>query len=1087
MVKVHGIRSVEAALLLGASALLPGVGTAAQEDSDRAPWTIDHTWAETEQVRFTVEEGTWMNVDVSPDGQTLVFDLLGDIYTMPIGGGAATRISGGPAFEFHPRFSPDGSRIAFVSDRDGMNNIWTMAPDGSDPAQVSRERERDVNSPEWSADGEYIFVRKHFVFSRSLGAGEIWQYHHSGGSGLQVTDRPNEQQDQGEPAASPDGEWIYYSQDVTPGPLFQYNKDPNPGIYAIRRRHLVSGEQETVTNRAGGSITPMPHPDGQRIAFIRRVRENTVLFVKDLESGAEWPVFDQLEHDMQEAWAIHGPYTRYAWVPATDDVVIWAQGRIQRIDTNTGAATVVPFTADVDLRVSQAVRAPVDVAPDEVAVKMLRQLATSPDGSQVAFSALGRLWITAADGSGEARRLTTADEIESSPRWSPDSRSLVYATFDDEQMGAIKVVAAAGGSGRVVVGAPGQYGEPAFSPDGSTIVYRRTGGDSRRGTLYTGETGIYTVPVAGGEPTLVRESGSAPFFSADGARIFFQGFDDGAALQSVALDGSDPVTHLRGSQVQDWSLSPDGEWVAFVQGWRTHLARFPRSGRVVTLDANAGGYPVAQVSAESGAFLHWSDSETLHWSMGPEYFTRSVAESFAFVDGGADTETSEPEATGVDLGFTVAADVPTGTVAFVGARIITAADDPSASGATGGVIEDGTVVVEGNRIVAVGPTAQVAVPAGAHVVDAAGKTMMPGIIDAHAHIGSAGGGMTAETDWPFYANLAFGVTTSHDPSNTNEMIFTDGEMVRAGLKRGPRVFSTGAILYGAVTPFRSLTTSYDDALMHVRRQKADGAPSVKSYNQRRRDARQWILEAARAEGINVVPEGGSTLYQNLSQVIDGHTTIEHNVPPGALYDDVLSLWAATDVAYTPTLVVSYGGISGEFYWYEHTDVWENERLMTFTPRDVVEPRARRRLKMAGDEDYHHIAVSRHVNALNQRGVRTNIGAHGQLQGLGAHWEIWMFEQGGMSEMEAIRSATIHPAVSLGMDADLGSIEVGKLADLLVLERNPLDDIRNTESIEWVMANGRLFDARTMNEAGNHPAPRPQLAHERAPRGPMGGS
>lgn len=453
MVKVHGIRSVEAALLLGASALLPGVGTAAQEDSDRAPWTIDHTWAETEQVRFTVEEGTWMNVDVSPDGQTLVFDLLGDIYTMPIGGGAATRISGGPAFEFHPRFSPDGSRIAFVSDRDGMNNIWTMAPDGSDPAQVSRERERDVNSPEWSADGEYIFVRKHFVFSRSLGAGEIWQYHHSGGSGLQVTDRPNEQQDQGEPAASPDGEWIYYSQDVTPGPLFQYNKDPNPGIYAIRRRHLVSGEQETVTNRAGGSITPMPHPDGQRIAFIRRVRENTVLFVKDLESGAEWPVFDQLEHDMQEAWAIHGPYTRYAWVPATDDVVIWAQGRIQRIDTNTGAATVVPFTADVDLRVSQAVRAPVDVAPDEVAVKMLRQLATSPDGSQVAFSALGRLWITAADGSGEARRLTTADEIESSPRWSPDSRSLVYATFDDEQMGAIKVVAAAGGSGRVVVGA----------------------------------------------------------------------------------------------------------------------------------------------------------------------------------------------------------------------------------------------------------------------------------------------------------------------------------------------------------------------------------------------------------------------------------------------------------------------------------------------------------------------------------------------------------------------------------------------------------------------------------------------------------
>ncbi len=1058
---------------------------AAQEAGDREAWTIDHTWGETEQVQFTVDEGTWMNVDVSPDGSTLVFDLLGDIYTLPVDGGAATRISGGAAFEFHPRFSPDGARIAFVSDRDGLNNIWTMAVDGSDATQITRERERDVNSPEWSADGEHLFVRKHFVFSRSLGAGEIWMVHRTGGSGLQVTDRPNEQQDQGEPAASPDGMWVYYSQDVTQGPLFQYNKDPYPGIYAVRRRNLVTGEEETVTRGAGGAITPMPHPDGDKLAFIRRVRENTVLFIKDLESGAEWPVWDGLEHDMQEAWAIHGPYTRYAWVPGTDDVVVWAQGRIHRVDTETGEARVIPFSADVDIRVSQAVRAPVDVAPADVDVKMLRHVATSPDGSQVAFSALGRLWLTAADGSGTARRVTDADEVEAFPKWSPDGRSLVYATWDDEAMGAVKVVPAVGGTPRAVVDAPGQYAEPAFSPDGRLIVYRRTGGDSRRGSLYTGETGLYTVPAAGGEPTLVREGGSAPFFSADGARIVFQGFDGGAALQSMALDGTDVVTHLRGGQVQDWAVSPDGEWVAFVQGWRTSLARFPRAGRVVTLDAGAGGYPVTRVSAESGAFLHWSDSETLHWTMGSEYFTRSVAESFAFVGEATDGETAEPETAGVDLGFTVPADVPTGTVAFVGGRVITAADDPTAEGATGGVIADGTVVVEGNRIVAVGPRSEVEVPAGAHIVDAAGKTLMPGIIDAHAHIGSAGGGMTAETDWPFYVNLAFGVTTAHDPSNTNEMIFTDGEMVRAGLKTGPRIFSTGTILYGAVTPFRSLTTSYDDALMHVRRQKADGAPSVKSYNQRRRDARQWILEAARAEGINVVPEGGSTLYQNVSQVIDGHTTIEHNLPPGTLYDDVLNLWAATDVGYTPTLVVSYGGISGEYYWYEHTDVWENERLLTFTPREGVDARSRRRLKMAGEGDYHHIAVSRHVNALNQRGVRTNIGAHGQLQGLAAHWEIWMFAQGGMSEMEAIRSATMHPAASLGMDADLGSLEEGKLADLLVLDANPLDDIRNTESVALVMVNGRLFDARTMDQVGNHPGARPALAHERVPQGPMG--
>ena len=1064
--------------LAGLALLLAALPVGAQDD-EREPWTIDHTWTDTRQVEFTVDEGTWMNVDVSPDGATLVFDLLGDIYTMPIGGGAATRISGGPAFEFQPRFSPDGTRIAFVSDRDGLNNIWTMAPDGSDPEQVTRERTRDVNSPEWSPDGEYLFVRKHFVFSRSLGAGEIWMYHRTGGSGLQVTDRPNEQQDQGEPAVSPDGEWVYFSQDLTEGPLFQYNKDPYPGIYGILRRNLETGEQELVTRGAGGAITPMPHADGRHLAFLRRVGTNTVLHLRDLESGAEWPVFDGLEHDMQEAWAIHGPYTDYAWVPGTMEVVIWAQGKLWRIDTGTGSAAEIPFTAEVDLRVADVVRHDVDVAPERVDVRMIRDARTSPDGRRIVFSALGRLWSANADGSGAAR-LTSADEIEAFPRFSADGSRIVYATWDDDELGAIKVVSASGGVGRAVVDAPGHYAEPAFSPDGDWIVYRRINGNDRRSTLWSNHTGIYRVPAAGGEPELVREGGSTPTFSADGERILFQQ----GGVRSVALDGSDEITHLEGDQVLEWSISPDGEWVAFTQGWRTYLARFPRAGRTVSVSSGADGFPVEQISGESGSYLHWSDDRTVHWMRGPEYFTRSVAETFPFVDG-AEGEAPEPETAGVAIDLEVEADVPTGTVAFVGGRIITASDDPTAHGAEGGVIEDGTVVVEGNRIVAVGPAASVDVPSGAHVVDASGRTLMPGIIDAHAHVGSAGGGMTAETDWPFYVNLAFGVTTMHDPSNTNEMIFTDGEMVAAGLKVGPRVFSTGTILYGAVTPFRSQTDSFDDALMHVRRQKADGAPSVKSYNQRRRDARQWILEAAELEEINVVPEGGSTLFQNLSQIIDGHTTIEHNLPPGNLYEDVLGLWERTEVGYTPTLVVSYGGVSGEYYWYEHTNVWENERLMRFTPSGQVDARARRRLKMAGEEDYHHIAVARHVAELNRRGVRTAIGAHGQRQGLAAHWEIWMFEQGGMSEMEAIRSATMHPAAALGMANDLGSLEVGKLADLLVLEENPLDDIRNTESISHVMINGRLFDARTMDQVGNHPDTRPRLAHERLPSGPGG--
>jgi Tol biopolymer transport system component len=428
-----------AATLAALSLTLPWTPTARAQESDRPEWTVDHTWAPTEDVSFTVSEGTWMNLDVSPDGRTLVFDLLGDLYTLPVGGGEATRITGGPAFDFHPTFSPDGERIAFISDRDGLHNVWTMNVDGSDPKQVTKETVRDVNSPAWSADGEYIFVRKHFVFSRSLGAGEIWMYHHAGGTGLQVTDRPNEQQDQGEPYASPDGEWVYYSQDVTQGPLFQYNKDPNPGIYAVLRRNLETGEQETVTRRPGGSVTPTPHADGRRLAFVRRVRTSTVLFIRDMETGEEWPVWDGLERDMQEAWAIHGVYTRFDWIPGTDDVAIWAQGKLWRVNTATGDAARIPFTAQVDQRVQQVVRHPVDVAPERFDVKMLRHVHTAPDGRRVVYSALGRLWIKDLP-NGEPRRLTDADDVEAYPRFSPDGRQVAYVSWDDGEKGRVRVV-----------------------------------------------------------------------------------------------------------------------------------------------------------------------------------------------------------------------------------------------------------------------------------------------------------------------------------------------------------------------------------------------------------------------------------------------------------------------------------------------------------------------------------------------------------------------------------------------------------------------------------------------------------------------
>jgi imidazolonepropionase-like amidohydrolase len=516
--------------------------------------------------------------------------------------------------------------------------------------------------------------------------------------------------------------------------------------------------------------------------------------------------------------------------------------------------------------------------------------------------------------------------------------------------------------------------------------------------------------------------------------------------------------------------------VAFAERWHLYLAAFPHTGRPVDLGPTVKGYPVAQISRDAGMYLHWSgDSRRVHWALGPDLFTRDLAQTFTFLDANLE-KPAEPEAAGVPIGFSMKSDVPDGAIALVGARVITMAAGGTRTQAPD-VLENATVVVDRNRIAAIGPSGRVSVPAGATRIDARGKTIMPGIIDVHAHVGGEDDGILAQTTWPLVANLAFGVTTSHDPSNDTETVFTNAEMARAGLKLSPRLFSTGTILYGAETPFKAVVETYEDALSHLRRMKDVGAFSVKSYNQQRRDARQMIIKAARELKMMVVPEGGSLLYMDETMVLDGHTGIEHSLPVPNLYKDVVTLLAKSRTGYTPTLIVGYGGLFGETWFYQHSNVWENERLLAFTPRDVVDPRSRRRT-MAPEDDFNHVAISRSARKVLDAGGLVNLGAHGQLQGLGAHWELWMLQQGGMTPMEALRCATLDGAKYLGLDGDIGSLEKGKLADLVVLDRNPLENIRNSEAIAMVMLNGRLYDARTMEEIGNHPRPAPRFYWQR---------
>jgi imidazolonepropionase-like amidohydrolase/Tol biopolymer transport system component len=1054
------------ALLLAAALAIAGVpaGLAAQEPAAPAAaegrWDVNAPPFPFREVTIDAREGTWMSLAVSPDGREIAFDFLGDIYVIPVEGGDARALTEGVAWNMQPTYSPDGRWIAFTSDRGAGDNIWVMARDGSGAQQVTRESFRLLNGPAWAPDSEYIVARKHFTSARSLGAGEMWLYHRTGGTGLQLTERPNDQKDVNEPAFSPDGRYLYFSQDVTPGATFEYNKDPNAGIYAIRRLDRETGQIETVTGGPGGAIRPTPSPDGRTLAFIRRVRGDSQLFLRDLETGRERPIHTGLDRDLQEIWAIHGVYPTMAWTPDGGSIVFWAGGGIHRIDVASGAVVQIPFRVRTTRRMAEAHRVPVQVYQDTFDVRMLRNVSVSPQGDRVLFQALGYLWVRDLP-AGRPRRLTTqATDFEHYPSWSRDGRSIAYVSWNDEALSAVRVIGAGGGrEGRVVVPGPAHYADPVFSPDGRTLVYRRITGGGLVSPLHSGETGLFRVPAAGGEPQRITGAAANPQFGASNERVYFT---RGGTLLSIGLDGRDEREHIRSQWASDVRVSPDERWVAWTERFHAYVRPFVPTGRLVTVTPGSRDVPQRRVTRDAGDYLHWSgDGARLHWSLGPELFTLPVEDAFSWAGAGA-ADAELPVEAGVPIGFRAAADRPTGAVAFENARIITMRGDE--------VIEGGTIVVEGNRITAVGPAASVSVPAGAHRLDASGHTIMPGLIDVHQHGGQGTADIIPQQNASNYATLAFGVTTIHNPSAGTNQILAASEMARAGAVVAPRIYSTGTILYGATSGSTAEVNSLEDARTHIRRMKAVGAISVKSYNQPRRDQRQLLLQAAREEGIMVVLEGGALFHHNMNQVQDGHTGIEHSLPQAAIYDDVRQFWGATGVGYTPTIVVAFGPLWAENYFYHATNVWENERLMTFNPPLGVEARSRRRVQ-APEEEWGHVQTAQVARELLEAGVLVNLGAHGQRNGLDAHWELWSFGQGGMTPHQALRVATLNGARYLGLDGEIGSLEVGKLADLIVLERNPLEDLRNSEHVRFTMVNGRVFDARRMDEVGNHPRER----------------
>jgi imidazolonepropionase-like amidohydrolase/Tol biopolymer transport system component len=966
------------------------------------------------------------------------------------------------AWQMQPRFSPDGKYIAFTSDEDGGDNLWIMKADGSDAKAVTTETFRLLNSPAWSPDGNYLVGRKHYTGTRSLGAGEVWMYHKSGGNGVMLTKRPNEQKDLGEPAFSHDGKYVYFSQDATPGKTFHYSKDSEKGIYKIKRLELETGDIKIIISGKGGAIRPTLSPDGKYLAYISRDDFQSNLYLYNLKSGAETLVYEGLERDMQETWAIHGVYPTMAWTPKSDAIIFWSGGKINKLSLKTKQANVIDFHVKTEKKIQTAVRFSQDIDQTSFDTKMLRDVQVSPNGKKAVFESMGHIYIKNLP-DGKPKRLTKQkSQFELNPSFSRDGKKIVYVSWDDKELGQVKVVSSRGGKGTIISREPGKYIEPSFSPDGKTIVYRKIAGGYITNPTWGLNPGIYAIPAKGGQAKLITENGLKPHFGSSNNRIYVTRNGKIPYISRIDLDGQNDTKLYQGKFASEYRVAPDGKHLAFAERFKVFVTPFVERGDVIDIGPKAKNLPVAQLSIRAGEGINWNgNSNQLYWSLGADLFQAPVTGLFDIktseISNASEAQTNVVKVT--NLSYQQKVDIPSGHIAFVGGKVITMEGEH--------VIEDGVVLVQGNKIKAVGTNAQIMLPSDTTIIDITGKTIMPGLIDAHAHGAQGTNEIIPQQNWKNYAGLALGVTTIHDPSNDTTEFFAASEMQKAGKIVAARLFSTGTILYGATIPgYTSHVDSLDDAKFHVERLKSAGAFSVKSYNQPRRNQRQQFIQAARELEMMVVPEGGSLLQHNLTMVVDGHTTLEHSISTAKVYDDIKQLWSQSEMAYTPTMGVAYGGISGENYWYDTTNVWQHPLLSKYVPSEILDPRAMRRPK-APHHHYNHLNVAKVAKEMQDLGIEVNSGGHGQREGLAMHWEMWMMAQGGMTPLQAIRTATISPAKSLGLDKDLGSLTVGKLADMIVVDGDVASNILLSDKIVYTMINGRLYNAETMNEIGNY--------------------
>ena len=1044
-------------------------------------------------VSFETTEATWMSLDVSPDGKTLVFELLGDLYTLPLAGGTATRITSGPGFDSQPRWSPDGKRIVFLSDRGGAENVWLCDPDGTHPKALTKGSNNLYASPEWTPDGNYLVVSR---TSGVLGSVyELWLIHKDGGTGaamLRVQAGPNMPPPMNTLGAAfgKDPRYIWVSRHRGG---FGYNLQYPLWQLAIYDRQ--NGRLFTQTDMYGSAMRPVLSSDGKWLVYATRYDAETGLRLRNLATGDEkWLVYP-VTRDDQESRFTRDLYPGYSFTPDNQAIVVSYGGKIHRVAVPSGQATDIPFTAKVDQQLGPMVHLPIRVDTATVLVRQIRNASPSPDGKRLVFSALDRLYVMDLPG-GTPRRLTGDSVKEQVPAWSPDGQWLAYVTWTDEG-GTLNKIKADGRSRPIRLTTDSAfYDTPVWSPDGARIVVVKGPRAARAQEHFAPGYEIDWVPATGGALTRISpiNAWGRPHFSRDPNRIYIYEGADG--LVSMRYDGTDRRSHIRvtgytypgpGAQPDpagEIVISPDSDRVLAQVGNYVYLVTLPLIGGetpvVNVSDPSSSAFPTKRLTMIGGDFVGWTnDGRQAYWSIGRSFlkWNPALADSMdkvkqrsdsiradslkgdafkALADSvqkrlraRSDSLSKQPayEPARVDVTIRVPRDIPRGTVVLRGARIISMKGDE--------VIDNGDIVITDNRIVSVGARGNA--PAGARVIDVSGKTIIPGFVDVHAHPWPTWGIHETQV-WKYLANLAWGVTTTRDPQTSTTDVLTYADLVETGEILGPRIYHTGPGVFWD-EDFKSL----EDTRQALRRYSDFyRINTIKMYMTGNRKQRQWVIMAAKELGLMPTIEGGLDFKMNLTAVIDGYPGSEHAYPIMPLYQDAVQLVAQSGITYTPTLLVSYGGPWSENFFYERYDIHDNAKVRRFMPHDEIDQRAERR-PWFRESEYVFPRIAASANSILKAGGHVGLGGHGQMDGLGDHWELWAMAAGGMSNHDVLRVGTMHGANAIGMEQDLGSLEPGKLADLIVLDANPLEDIHNTNTVRYVMKNGRLYEGETLNE------------------------